>query len=96
MPFLSAAVRSEPRESLRPPVGRSARVAQAGLCGTKMKSVPTPRGELEASRAVTQALVERLGVESAKTAFSAWKIPGFPYPSKGNSAPQNYPCVSKC
>ena len=96
--FLSAAVRSEPRESLpreslRPPVGGSARVAQAGVCGTKMESVPTLRGELEASRAVAQALVERLGVESSKTAFSAWKIPGFPYPSKGNSAPQNYLCI---
>ena len=90
MPFLSAAVRQPPRESLRPPVGRSARVAQADVCGTKMESVPTPHGELEASRAVAQALVERLGVESAKTAFSAWKIPGFPCPNrgKGNSTPK--------
>ena len=85
--FLPAAVRSEPRESLRPPVGRSARVAQADVCGTKMESVPTPRGELEASRAVAQALLERLGVESVKTAFSAWRIRSFPCPSKENSVP---------
>ena len=49
------------RESLRPPVDRAARIAQAGVCGTKMESAPASRGELGASRAVTRALVERLG-----------------------------------
>ena len=91
--FLPAAVRSEPRESLRPPVGGSARVAQAGVCGTKMESVPTPHGELEASRAAAQGLLERLGVESAKTAFSARRIRSFPYPSKENSVPTA--CIPK-
>ena len=93
--FLSAAVRSAPRESLRPAVGRPARVAQARVCGTKMESAPAPRGELEASRAVTRALVERLGVESAKTVCSAWKIRSFPYPNqaKENSSSLKYACI---
>ena len=46
-----------------------------GRAGGRMRNkngvCPTPRGELEASRAVTQALLERLDVESVKMAFSA-------------------------
>ena len=62
-----------------------------------MESVPTPRGELEASRAVAQALLERLGVESAKTAFSARRIRSFPRPNRGegNSAPLKAVGVSR-
>ena len=50
-----------------------------------MQSAPAPSGELGASRAATWALVERLGAESAKTAFSAWRIRSFPYPSNTNT-----------
>ena len=81
--FLATAVRSAPRESLRPPVGRSARVVQAGVCGTKMESVVTPSGELEASRAVAQALVERLGVESAKNGVLGVVDSQFSVPESG-------------
>ena len=47
--------------------------------------------------AVTQALVERLGVESAKTAFSAWRIRSFPYLNRGkeNSVHLNTACIPK-
>ena len=60
-----------------------------------MESAPAPRGELEASRAVTRALVERLGVEFAKTVCSAWKIRSFPYPNqaKENSSSLKYACI---
>ena len=44
---------------------------------------------------VTRALVERLGVESAKTAFPAWRIRSFPYPSKENSVHLNTACIPK-
>ena len=60
-----------------------------------MESAPAPRGELGASRAATRALVERLGAESAKTAFPAWRIRSFPYPSKENSVHLNAACIPK-
>lgn len=44
-----------------------------------------------------RAVAERLGAESAKTAFRVWKIRSFPCSNRGKekSAPLKYPCVSR-
>ena len=62
------------------------RQANAERNPLRHRAVNSGRGRGEAygdGLAASDAVAERLGAESAKTAFPAWKIRSFPYPNRG-------------